>query len=70
MLRSDTKNWKTVFARRVATALKPVHQMGGGHDHCTRCECTHGPDARPHVMCRPCRPMKPKVPLALYTAED
>uniref|UniRef100_A0A131YSR5 Vitellogenin B n=1 Tax=Rhipicephalus appendiculatus TaxID=34631 RepID=A0A131YSR5_RHIAP len=70
MLRSDGKNWKTVFARRVAKALKPAKQYGGSEDYCERCECTHGSDVRPHVVCRPCRPLKPKVPLALYTAED
>uniref|UniRef100_A0A034WTS6 Vitellogenin 2 n=2 Tax=Rhipicephalus microplus TaxID=6941 RepID=A0A034WTS6_RHIMP len=70
MLRSDGKNWKTVFARRVAKALKPAKQYGGAEDYCERCECTHGSDVRPQVVCRPCRPLKPKVPLALYTAED
>lgn len=70
MLRSDGKNWKTVFARRIAKALKPTTPSGAAIDHCERCDCTHGPDAKPLVVCRPCRPLPPKVPLALYTAED
>lgn len=70
MLRSDGKNWKTVFARRIAKAIKPTSPSGSAVDHCERCDCTHGPDARPLVVCRPCRPLPPKVPLALYTAED
>ncbi|XP_050023796.1 apolipophorins-like [Dermacentor andersoni] len=69
-LRSDAKNWKTVFARRITKALKPAKQLGGTEDYCERCECTHGSDVRPQVVCRPCRPLPAKVPLALYTADD
>lgn len=66
-MRSDAKNWKTVFAKRIVKSLQP---RGGDRDFCERCDCSHGPDLTPIAICRACRALPPRVPLALYTSED
>ncbi|CAN8004489.1 unnamed protein product [Ixodes hexagonus] len=61
-LRSDGKNWKTVFAKRIVKSLQP---RGGDRDFCERCDCTHAPDFTPIAICRPCQALSPRVPLAV-----
>ncbi|XP_064476537.1 apolipophorins-like [Ornithodoros turicata] len=63
-LRGDGKNWKSIFSRRIAKPIQAQPQP------CEQCECIHDDGISPRTVCRPCQPLAPKVPLAVYTSDD
>jgi len=54
----EKKPWKTVVARRLASGL----QTSIERDSCQVCECIQSDFWTPRTVCKPCTPLRAKIP--------